>query len=145
MNESGQNVEVTEDSERAVAERLQRRYPSARLPRPVLIALVALLVAVAGWWLVTTAWQRARPPVSADVSALQVETDTKITVTLRVDRPDPSLTATCRVVAQANDAGIVGEQAVTVPAGGASRMDLNVTLITLRRAVSAEVRGCSVP
>jgi Domain of unknown function (DUF4307) len=128
-----------------VAERLRRRYPRPRLPRPVLVALVALLVAVAGWWLVTTAWQRARPPISAEVSAFQVETDTKINVTLTVERPDPSLRVTCRVVAQANDAGIVGEQAVTVPAAAARQMELSVTLITLRRAVSAEVRGCSVP
>jgi Domain of unknown function (DUF4307) len=136
---------VTEESRREVAERLRRRYPRPRLPRPVLIALVALLIAVAGWWLVTTAWQRARPPFSAEVSAFQIETDTKIKVTLTVDRPDPSLPVTCRVVAQANDAGIVGEQAVTVPASSASRLDLSVTLITLRRAVTAEVRGCSVP
>jgi hypothetical protein len=128
-----------------VAERLRRRYPRPRLPRPVLVALVALLVAVAGWWLVTTAWQRARPPISAEVSAFQVETDTKINVTLTVERPDPSLPVTCRVVAQANDAGIVGEQAVTVPAAAARQMELSVTLITLRRAVTAEVRGCSVP
>jgi hypothetical protein len=128
-----------------VAERLRRRYPRPRLPRPVLVALVALLVAVAGWWLVMTAWQRARPPISAEVSAFQVETDTKINVTLTVERPDPSLPVTCRVVAQANDAGIVGEQAVTVPAAAARQMELSVTLITLRRAVSAEVRGCSVP
>ena len=128
-----------------MAERLRRRYPRPRLPRPVLVALVALLVAVAGWWLVTTAWQRARPPISAEVSAFQVETDTKINVTLTVERPDPSLPVTCRVVAQANDAGIVGEQAVTVPAAAARQMELSVTLITLRRAVSAEVRGCSVP
>ena len=92
-----------------------------------------------------TAWQRARPPISAEVSAFQVETDTKINVTLTVERPDPSLPVTCRVVAQANDAGIVGEQAVTVPAAAARQMELRVTLITLRRAVSAEVRGCSVP
>ena len=128
-----------------MAERLRRRYPLPRLPRPVLVALVALLVAVAGWWLVTTAWQRARPPISAEVSAFQVETDTKINVTLTVERPDPSLPVTCRVVAQANDAGIVGEQAVTVPAAAARQMELSVTLITLRRAVTAEVRGCSVP
>ena len=128
-----------------MAERLRRRYPRPRLPRPVLVALVALLVAVAGWWLVTTAWQRARPPISAEVSAFQVETDTKINVTLTVERPDPSLPVTCRVVAQANDAGIVGEQAVTVPAAAARQMELSVTLITLRRAVTAEVRGCSVP
>jgi hypothetical protein len=128
-----------------VAERLRRRYPRPRLPRPVLVALVALLVAVAGWWLVTTAWQRARPPISAEVSAFQVETDTKINVTLTVERPDPSLPVTCRVVAQANDAGIVGEQAVTVPAAAARQVELSVTLITLRRAVTAEVRGCSVP
>jgi len=136
---------VTEESRREVAERLRRRYPRPRLPRPVLVALVALLVAVAGWWLVTTAWQRARPPISAEVSAFQVETDTKINVTLTVERPDPSLPVTCRVVAQANDAGIVGEQAVTVPAAAARQMELSVTLITLRRAVTAEVRGCSVP
>ena len=136
---------MTEESRREVAQRLGRRYPRSRLPRPALIVLVAILVAVAGWWLVTTAWQRARPPISAEVSAFRVETDTKINVTLTVERPDPSLPVTCRVVAQANDAGIVGEQVVIVPAAAASQMDLSVTLITLRRAVSAEVRGCSVP
>jgi hypothetical protein len=143
--ESGQNVEVTEHSREAVAERLRRRYPRSRLPRPVIISLVALGAILAGWWLVDTAWQRARPPAAGDVSAFHVESDTRIDVTMRVDRPDPSRAATCRLIAQAQDLAVVGEQAVAVPAGDRQRVDLRVTLVTLRRAVSASVRGCTVP
>jgi hypothetical protein len=134
---------VTEDPQQAVADRLRRRYPRSRVPRPVVLALVAIGVALAGTWLVVTAWQRARPPAVAEVSAFHVVSDTKVDVTLNVKRPNPSVVATCRLIAQAQDLQLVGEQAVSVPASNQRRVDVVVSMITLRRAVSASVRGCT--
>jgi hypothetical protein len=114
------------------------------MPRPLVVAIVAVVALLAGTWLVTTAWQRAHPPAAAEVAAFQIESDTNIDVTLHVDRTNPSVAVVCRLVAQASDYQVVGEQEVAVPPGETRTIDLNVTLITLRRAVSAEVRGCSV-
>ena len=133
---------MTEESREAVAERLRRRYPRPRLPRPVLVVIVALGVVVAGLWLVPTAWQQSHPPAAAEVTEFQFESDTKINITFRVDRSDPSIPVSCRLVAQASDLQVVGEQIVVVPPGDVRQIELNMTLITLRRAVSAEVRGC---
>jgi hypothetical protein len=143
QRESGQNVEVTEDPQQAVAERLRRRYPRSRVPRPVVFVLVGIGVALALSWLVVTAWQRARPPVVAEIKAVQVVSDTKIEVTMSVERPDPSVVATCRLIAQAQDLGLVGEQAVSVPPSAQRRVDVAVSMTTLRRAVSTSVRGCT--
>jgi Domain of unknown function (DUF4307) len=143
QRESGQNVEVTEDTQQAVAERLRRRYPRSRVPRPVVFVLVGIGVALVLSWLVVTAWQRARPPVVAEIKAVQVVSDTKIEVTMSVERPDPSVVATCRLIAQAQDLGLVGEQAVSVPPSAQRRVDVAVSMTTLRRAVSTSVRGCT--
>jgi Domain of unknown function (DUF4307) len=143
QRESGQNVEVTEDPGQAVAERLRRRYPQSRLPRPVVIVLVGIGVALALSWLVVTAWQRARPPVVAEVKAFHVVSDTKIEVTMSVERPKPSVAVTCRLIAQAQDLGLVGEQAVSAPPSDQRRVDVVVSMTTLRRAVSTSVRGCT--
>lgn len=143
QRESGQNVEVTEDPGQAVAERLRRRYPRSRVPRPVVLVLVGIGVAIALSWLLATAWQRARPPAVAEIKASHVVSDTKIEVTLSVERPNPSVVATCRLIAQAQDLGLVGEQAVSVPPSDQRRVDVVVSMTTLRRAVSASVRGCT--
>ncbi len=134
---------MTEDPQQAVAERLRRRYPRSRVPRPLVLVLVGIGVALAGTWLVQTAWHRARPPAVAEVSAFHVVSDTKVDVTLKVERPNPSVVATCRLIAQAQDLQLVGEQAVSVPASNQRRVDVPVSIITLRRAVSASVRGCT--
>ena len=143
QRESRQNVEVTEDPRQAVAERLRRRYPRSRVPRPVVLVLVGIGVALALSWLVVTAWQRARPPAVAEVKAFHVVSDTKIEITLSVERPNPSVVATCRLIAQAQDLGLVGEQAVSVPGSDQRRVDVVVSMTTLRRAVSTSVRGCT--
>jgi hypothetical protein len=143
QRESGQNVEVTEDAGQAVAERLRRRYPRSRVSRPVVLVLVGIGVALALSWLVVTAWQRARPPAVAEIKAFHVVSDTKIEITLSVERPNPSVIATCRLIAQAQDLGLVGEQAVSVPPSNQRRVDVVVSMTTLRRAVSPSVRGCT--
>ena len=126
------------------AERLRRRYPQPVLRRPVIVAGTAVVAAVFGAWLVWSAWFHAHPPVTAQVSAYTVASDSKVALTLTVDRPDPSKAATCRVVAQAVDFSTVAEQTVAVAPSIHRVVDLPLTLVTVRRATSASVRECSV-
>ena len=76
--------------------------PRPRIPRPVLVgadrgrrARRRRLADLGG------ASVRANPPVSARISAYTVQSDTRITATLTVDRPDPARPVACRVLAQA--------------------------------------------
>ena len=67
-----------------------------------------------------------------------------VTVDLTVQRSDPSVVATCRVIAQATDFQPVAEQQVPVPVSSAELVDVTLELTTLRRATSASVSGCDV-
>jgi hypothetical protein len=124
-------------------ERLRRRYPRSRVPRPLLIVAIAIGVAVAMGWLVWAALYHSRPVVAAQISAFTVVSDTAIDVTLTVDRRDPAVPVTCRVLAQAADHSAVGEQQVIVAATAARVVNQKLTLVTLRRAVTATVDGCT--
>ena len=128
----------------AVAERLRRRYPPPRVPRAVIIALVAIGVAGAIAWLIWAASSYATPPVSAQVAAYTVTSNTTIDITLTVDRRDPTRAASCRVLAQSSDFQPVAEQQIAIAAGGARLVDTHVTLTTLRRATTAVAKGCTL-
>jgi len=136
---AGQNTGVDD-----AAERLRRRYPPPRLSRPVLVALVAAGTAVGLGWLVWAALLHATPAVSAQVSAFRVTSDTSIEVTMTVQRSDPAVPATCRVIAQSTDFQPVAEKEVAVQPGTVKLADIELTLTTLRRATSASVTGCEV-
>ena len=97
-------------------ERLARRYPGPRLPRPVLIAIIAVVAAGSLSWLIWTALVHAEPVVSAKVAAYTVVSDSRIDATVIIDRPDPSIPVVCRVSAQAEDFQPVGE--VNLAGGG---------------------------
>ena len=125
-------------------ERLRRRYPRSRLPRPLLIALVGVGVTIAVCWLVWAALFHSRPAVVAQVAAYTVLSDTSIAVTLTVERRDPSQPVTCRVLVQAGDFQPVAEEEVAVEASSAQVVDLPITLVTLRRAATAVAKGCTI-
>ncbi len=127
-----------------VVDRLRRRYPPPRVPRPAKIALVAVGVAIGLSWLVWAGLVHARPPVAAQVSAYTVKSDTVISVTFSVDRRDPSQPVTCRVIAQSADFQTVAERQVPVAGNAARVVDVDLELTTLRRATSASVKGCTV-
>jgi hypothetical protein len=136
---AGQTGRVTD-----AAERLSRRYPPPRLPRPVLVGLVALGSAVGMAWLIWAALSHATPAVSAQVSAFDITSDTSIMVTMTVQRSDPSVAATCRVIAQSTDFQPVAEREVVVEPSDVKLADIKLELTTLRRATSASVSGCDV-
>jgi hypothetical protein len=114
------------------------------MPRPLLVVTIGIGVAVALSWLIWAALFHSRPAVASQVSAYTVVSDTAIDVTLTVDRRDPAQPVTCHVVAQAVDFSTVGEQQVTVAAAATRVVDLKLTLVTLRRAVTATAKGCTV-
>jgi Domain of unknown function (DUF4307) len=140
---AGQNVRMTESQPGDVAERLRRRYPRSRMPKPVLIGLVAVGTAIALSWLVWTAWVHANPAVAAQVSAYTVQSNATVAVTLTVDRRDPAVPASCRVVAQAEDFQPVGEQLVKVPASAYKVVNVTFSLTTFRRATTASAKDCT--
>jgi hypothetical protein len=124
-------------------ERLARRYPAPRIPRPLLIALVAVIAAAAVTWLVRTALVHSQPVVAAKVAAYTVVSDTRIDATVTVDRPDPSVAVICRVSAQAADFQPVGEVNLPVAATADRVVNVEVSITTLRRATTAVIRECS--
>ena len=77
-------------------------------------------------------------------AAYAVQSDTRITATLTVDRPDPARRVACRVLAQAPDFQPVAEQLVQVPASTYRVVNVEVDLTTLRRATTAVVKECSL-
>ena len=124
-------------------ERLARRYPAPRIPRPLLITLVAVVAVASVTWLVWTALVHSQPVVSTRVAAYTVVSDTRIDATVTVDRPDPSVAVICRVSAQAVDFQPVGEVNLPVAATEDRVVNVEVSITTLRRATTAVVRECS--
>jgi Domain of unknown function (DUF4307) len=133
------NIRVSE-----AAERLRRRYPKPRMPRPLLVGLIGVGVVLALTWLVWTALLHSRPTAAAHLTAFRIFSDTSVSVTIAVERRDPSVPVTCRVLAQAADFQPVGEQEVPVQASSSRVVDVDVVLTTLRRATAVVVKGCTV-
>ena len=126
------------------AERLRRRYPKPRMPRPLLVGLITVGVVLALTWLVWTALLHSRPVVAAEVVTLRIDSDTSVSATISVERRDPAIPVTCRVLAQAADFQPVGEQLVPVAASSDHLVNASVVLTTLRRATGVVVRVCAV-
>lgn len=123
------------------AARLARRYPPKRSPK--WWVPVALLLALAGLvWLVWAGGHGATGLVTARVDAFDVRSDTRIDVTVTVDRPDPTRGAECLLYAQAVSYDRVGETKVRLEPGGAGLTTLTIELRTFKRATSASIETC---
>ena len=114
------------------------------MPRPLLLGLIGVGVVIAMTWLVWTALLHSRPAVAAHIQAFRIDSDTSVFVTLTVERRDPSVPATCRVLSQAADFQPVGEQQVPIATSRDRIVDVNFVLTTLRRATTVVVKGCTV-
>lgn len=143
MRQTGSDPAARPELSDADRRRLARRYPPPRVPRPLLIGVVGLLVVVSMSWLVRTALVQSRPVVSAQVSAFTVVSDTRIDATVTVDRRDPSVPVVCRVSAQAVDFQPVGELNLSFEATRDRVVNKTVPITTLRRATTAVIRECS--
>ena len=114
------------------------------MPRPLLVGLIGVGVVLGLTWLVWTALLHSRPMVAGQVVTLRIDSDTSVSATISVERRDPSLPVTCRVLAQAADFQPVGEEQVSIPASSDHLVDVSLMLTTLRRATAVVVKGCIV-
>lgn len=93
-------------------------------------------------WVVWVGITMATPAVSGRLNTFRVESDTQVHFTVTVERTDPSRTASCRVIAQAENFERVGEMSVDVPPGTATRVEVEERMRTFRRATSVSLDGC---
>lgn len=117
-----------------------QRYPGRRRPLWIPLALVLALVGIG--WLAWAGSYGATGTVTARVDAFTVLSDTRIEVTVTVDRPSADVGATCQLFAQAVTYERVAELPFTVEAGGSRLTTRTYTLNTIRRATTADVEGC---
>ncbi len=118
----------------------RQRYPVRR--RPLWIPLAIVLAVIGIGWLAWAGWYGATGTVTARVDAFTVLSDTRIEVTVTVDRPITDVAAACQLFAQATTYERVAELPFTVEKGGDRLTTRTYTLNTIRRATTADVEGC---
>jgi hypothetical protein len=126
-------------------ERPVGRYGSRekrRGPRWVYWALLSVFV-VAGLVVAYVAYVNLGDgPISTEAASYTVVDDHSIKFSFTVTRDDPAKAADCIVRARSADGDEAGAREVLVPAGGAQRA-VDTVVHTSKRAVIAEVYGCS--
>ena len=92
----------------------------------------------------TVGLAQSQPAAAAHVQSYQITSDTSVSVTISVQRQDPTVPVTCRVLAQAADFQPVGEQRVPIAASSHQIVNVDLVLTTLRRATAVVIKGCTV-
>lgn len=122
--------------------RLVERYGAPRpWVRPLAVGLTALLVLVAGGWLLWAALYHSSPAVSARLRAFEVLGDGVVSATIDVER-EPGVAAVCLLEAQASDHFVVGERQVRIPPGPQEALTRTYRIETERPATNAVLDGC---
>ena len=109
-----------------------------------MVGLISVGVVIGLTWLVWTALLHSRPIAAGHIQSFEITSDSSVSVTIAVERRDPSLPATCRVLAQASDFQPVGEQQVPVAASSDRVVEVTAAFTTLRRATAVVVKGCAL-
>ena len=117
-----------------------------RPPQPwvrwlTVVTVVALALSGSGW-LLWAALYHSSPQVASRLLGFRVVGAHRVDVVVQVQRRT-EVAATCRVVAQAADHGVVGDLTFGVPAEGASTVTLSRAVPTERTAVAAVLEGCT--
>ena len=121
---------------------LAERYGTDRpTRRPLIVVAVTVLALVLLAWLVWAAWVQATPDVRGGLSSYHVVSEHAVTVQIEVRRGSGDA-VTCTVQALAEDHAVVGDDAVTIPAGAAGDVSFEATVTTDRRATTATVSDC---
>jgi Domain of unknown function (DUF4307) len=122
-----------------LAERYGTR-PRAR--RPLVIAAVAVVAAVALGWLVWAMLFHARPLARSELVSFEPPTQHEVTATVTVIRRDRDVEASCLLRAFAEDHSVVGELNFTVGPAQATTATLDQAVRTEREATAVELIGC---
>ena len=122
---------------------LAERYGApSRARRPLVLAVVALLVAAGVAWLAWVVLFQGRPAVTSQMVGFDVRGQHASTATFTVARPDGAVPASCLLRAYADDHAVVGE--LTVPVRpGPTETRLQTTVRTERKATTVELVGCT--
>lgn len=123
------------------ATRVAHRYPKPPSKRWWVPAAAVVAVAIVGW-LVWAGSYGATGTITARVDAFEVRSDTTISVTVTIDRPDPGRGAECLLYAQAVTYDRVGETRIRVAPGGTGLTTEKLELRTFKRATTAAVESC---
>ena len=105
--------------------------------RPLTVAAVALLAAVALGWLLWAAFVESTPKVESQLDGFEVVDDHAVTVRVDVRVSSGTTGASCTVEALASDHSVVGELHFR-PSSGMNQ----VRVRTDRRASAIDVPGC---
>ena len=124
------------------AARLARRYPPARTPRWLWVAIAATLALVGGSWMIWSALHGANPAISAKIVSFEVTSDQTVDVRVTTQRPDPTRPAVCTVIVQAESYDTVGQYPIELGPGTEVLEDHPITVRTFKRGTSASIRSC---
>jgi hypothetical protein len=122
---------------------LAQRYGTpSRARRPLVVAGVVVVAAVALAWLAWVVLFHARPMVTSEMVGYDVAGQHAATARYTVVRRDAGVEASCLLRAFASDHSVVGELTVPVT-GGRTVSTLSSTVRTERRATTVGLVGCT--
>lgn len=84
----------------------------------------------------------ADQPIRASLHGYQAVSDSRVDVTIKLHRPDPSVAGSCTLVATGADHVRVGETTVTFPASSSQDETIRASVKTFSRAVTADLEKC---
>jgi Domain of unknown function (DUF4307) len=127
----------------APAPDLAERYGApSRVRRPLVIAVIAVLVAAAAAWLVWVTVYQDRPEVTSQLVGYQIHGQHDATATFTVVRRDAHVDASCLLRASASDHAVVGQLTVPVTSGPLTAQ-VRSTMRTEREATTVDLVGCT--
>ena len=110
--------------------------------RPLVVAGVVTLAAVALAWLVWTILFHGRPLAQSELVSFEVNDKHSAVATLTVVRRTENVEASCLLRATAADHSIVGELNFTVASAEEATVTLTKKIRTEREATSVDLLGC---
>jgi hypothetical protein len=118
------------------------RYDDGRRrPRPLVVAVLVVLVAAFGAWVLWAGLGAATPDVRSDVLGFRASGPGSVRASIEVSG-DKSRAVTCTVQAEDRNHEVVGVVRTTVPPGPDPTRDATVVVRTRALAVAVVIVGC---
>ena len=132
----------------SVADRYADRYGRGRgplLPRRTVIALLSVMVVLAGLGIAYIGWSKFGPKdIESEQLGYTVLDDSSVELKIRLTRADPTRPVVCVVRAMTQDLTEVGRREVVVqPSPGEQTVRLSTVIETTERPSSATIYMCS--
>lgn len=122
--------------------RIRARYPKSRWSGPRGRLLMGVLAVITLAWVIWAGSHRAATPVIGQVHSFRAESTHSVSVTIDVQRTDPTRTAVCTVTAVGLNGIPVGELDLQIPPAATKMTAASTTIRTTDKALSANVSNC---